>query len=185
MKTMRLWLTGSWSSACETERRVFSQPWLSRLAFNTHVLESACSTYDWSRTLSAASLECRRNGQQGKSSSIQKMKPYGPESNTNDIINQIQTKAEFSHAMAVSDKVNCWKETALEMIGGEQGGCGIGGKLAGCMWIFTKAVTRNGEGNRKIKHQKRIYMIETVDEIGRAAEYWRTTDGFLDLLDDA
>ena len=51
-----------------------------------------------------------------------------------DLDNAIQTKAEFSYAIAVMDKI----EESL-----------VGSRFAASMWIYTKAVTCNGQDNMK------------------------------------
>ena len=56
-----------------------------------------------------------------------------------DLENAIQTKAEFSDAIAVMDKIGGWEE-----------GNWARSRFAACMWIYTKAVICNGETTCRI-----------------------------------
>ena len=56
----------------------------------------------------------------------------------------IQTKAEFSYAIAVIDRIGGWIEG-----GGIEDGSQIGGRLAVCIWILSKAVVCNGQNYMK------------------------------------
>ena len=51
-----------------------------------------------------------------------------------DLANAIQTKAEFSYAIAVMDKIGGWEEENS-----------VGSRFAANMWIWTKAVICNGQ----------------------------------------
>ena len=52
-----------------------------------------------------------------------------------DLENPIQTKAEFSHAIAVMDKIGRREEEYW-----------VGSRFAASMWMYTKAVVCNGQG---------------------------------------
>ena len=53
-----------------------------------------------------------------------------------DLETAIQTKAEFSHAIAVMDRMGGWEEEDW-----------VGSRFAASMWICTKAVLRNGQND--------------------------------------
>ena len=53
-----------------------------------------------------------------------------------DLENAIQTKADFSSAIAVMDKIRGWEEENW-----------VGSRFAASMWIYTKTVMCNGQNN--------------------------------------
>ena len=64
----------------------------------------------------------------------------------------------------MTDKVNGWSEEGWAMKDGESDTCGIGGKLAACMWIYTKAAICDGQRNsEEFWNQKRNSVIEAVN----------------------
>ena len=71
-----------------------------------------------------------------------------------DLDNAIQTKAEFSCAVAVMDKIGRWEEENW-----------VGSKFAACMWIFSKAVICNGQNNMQ------NYMLLKFRSIMEAANW--------------
>ena len=54
-----------------------------------------------------------------------------------DLDNAIQTKAEFSNALSVMDRIGGWE-------GNEERRNEVGVEFASCMWICTKAVVCDG-----------------------------------------
>ena len=55
--------------------------------------------------------------------------------------NLIKTKAVFSHAIAVMDRIGGWEEEE-----GEQENW-VGARFAASIWIYTKAVVCNGQSH--------------------------------------
>ena len=85
-----------------------------------------------------------------------------------DLDNAIQTKSEFSYAIAVMTKSEGWEEESW-----------VGSKFAASMWIYTKAVICNGQNNMQ------GYRVQKIRSIMEAVN-----DGFVmhspcdDALDD-
>ena len=76
----------------------------------------------------------------------------------------IQTEAECSHAMTVMDKVGGWHEREGTTYVGESEDSDIGGTLAACIWILSKAVLYNGRKNmEEFRDRKRNSVIEAVN----------------------
>ena len=86
-----------------------------------------------------------------------------------DTANLIPTKADFSCGMAVMDKVTGWRE-GWEMNDEEPESSGIGGELAACMWIYSKAVLFDGqkmhgriqESQRQFCHRSNKLVVQQV-----------------------
>ena len=70
-----------------------------------------------------------------------------------DLGNAIQTRAEFSDAFAVMDKIEGWEEDLWE-----------GSKFAASMWIYTKAVICNGQDNMQ---EYRLLKSRSVTEAAK------------------
>ena len=75
-----------------------------------------------------------------------------------DLDNAIQTKAEFSYAIAVMDKTGGWEEEE-----GKQENW-VGPIFAASMWIFTKAVVCNGQNHmQNYRTFKKGSIMEVVN----------------------
>ena len=60
-----------------------------------------------------------------------------------DMDNVIQTKAQFSHVIAVMGKIGGWEEEESEQNNM------VGPRIAASMWIYTKGVMRNGQNHMR------------------------------------
>ena len=75
-----------------------------------------------------------------------------------DLTNSIQTKAAFSDALAIMDRVGGWRF-------GHEKGSQIGTIFAACMWVHTKAVICNGQ-----RHME-TFRINKRNSITEAASW--------------
>ena len=67
-----------------------------------------------------------------------------------DLDNAIQTKAAFTYAIAVMDKIGGWREEHL-----------VGSSFAATMWIYTKAMICNGQIHM---HNYRLFKFRSIVE---------------------
>ena len=73
-----------------------------------------------------------------------------------DLINAIQTKAAFSYATAVMDRIGGWEE-------GDEQDNWVGARFAASIWIFTTYVVCNGHRNMQaFRVNKMKSIVEAV-----------------------
>ena len=79
-----------------------------------------------------------------------------------DLAHLIQTKAQVSYAITVMDRIGGWIEG-----GSTEGGSQIGGRLAASIWIYTRAVTFNGQTYMDgFRNQKMYSILEAINWTG-------------------
>ena len=76
-----------------------------------------------------------------------------------DLINAIQTKAGFSCAIEIMDRIGSWEE-------GDEQENWVGGRRVASMWVYTKAVVCNGQRNMQtFRVNKKMSILQGVNGV--------------------